>query len=113
MTADLAVPPKWAYCQDVGGRNAAACLAWPNMWGNIGAMIGPLLLGWVNRTFDTNHDWHESLLVMSAALVLCGATAFFIRADKKIEGTDGDEAPPSPAFPVIMPAAESPAPAQG
>lgn len=109
MTADIAVPPTWAYCQDVGGRNVAACLAWPNMWGNLGAAITASLLEWVNENFDANHDWHESLMVSAAALVVCGLTAFGVRADRKIEGTGGDDEQPR-GFPVVVPPLASPAP---
>jgi MFS family permease len=109
MMSDIAVPATWAYCQDVGGRNVAAVLAWPNMWGNLGAAITPWTLSWVNSHFDTQKNWHPALIVMAAAFIACGISAFGVRADEKIAGTDGDEQAP-PGFPVILPVATEPTP---
>jgi MFS family permease len=100
VMTDLGVPATWSYCQDVGGRNVAAVLAWPNMWGNVGAAVMPTLLTWINAKYDANHDWHESLVVTAAAFLASGLVAFGVHADKKIEGT-GAEEPESRGFAVV------------
>jgi MFS family permease len=48
---DVGVPAIWAFAQDIGGRHTGAALGWANMWGNFGAGLCPVLLGWVQRTF--------------------------------------------------------------
>jgi ACS family glucarate transporter-like MFS transporter len=103
VMTDVGVPAVWAYTQDVGGRNVASVLAWPNMWGNFGAAATSGLLPWINRRFDANHDWHESLIFLAVAFILSGVVAFGIRADVKIDGTgrDDDDAPEPRSFPVL------------
>ena len=44
---DLANPSLWAFMGDVGGRATAAVGGWANMWGNLGASAGALLIPWL------------------------------------------------------------------
>ena len=41
---DLANPSTWAFMGDIGGRATAVAGGWGNMWGNIGASAGALLI---------------------------------------------------------------------
>jgi hypothetical protein len=41
---DLANPASWAFMGDIGGRATAVAGGWGNMWGNIGASAGALLI---------------------------------------------------------------------
>jgi MFS family permease len=41
---DLANPSSWAFMGDIGGRATAVAGGWGNMWGNIGASGGALLI---------------------------------------------------------------------
>ena len=86
IMTDVSNPATWAYAQDVGGKNIAVSLAWPNMWGNLGAALTPALLPWINSRFDHGH-WNASLLFLAVAFLLSGVVAFGIRADVKIGGS--------------------------
>ncbi len=82
---DLGMPAAWGYIQDVGGRNIAASFAWPNMWGNIGAAITPVILVWINARFDPHQNYHASLIFLAAAFVASVFVAMGIRADVKLQ----------------------------
>lgn len=85
LATDLGVAATWAYAQDVGGRRVGAVLGWGNMFGNIGAAVGPGLLTWVNLTFDTNQDWREAFMLMAASFTVAGVAALGIDAARPIE----------------------------
>ena len=85
---DISIPAAWGYIQDVGGRNIASAYAWPNMWGNFGAALTPPLLTWINKRFDSQHNWHASLVFLAAAFLLSGVAAFWMRADVKIAAAE-------------------------
>jgi ACS family glucarate transporter-like MFS transporter len=85
IMTDVSMPATWGYTQDVGGRNLTAAMAWPNMWGNLGAALTPRLLPWINATFDRPHPWHASLIFLASAFFLSGIVAFGIRADVKLK----------------------------
>lgn len=52
--ADMTLPPSWAFCVDIGKKNAGAISGTMNMAGNIGAFITallfPYLLDWTGST---------------------------------------------------------------
>lgn len=98
---DIAIPPTWAYIQDVAGKHIGAIYAWPNMWGNLGAAVTPPALTFINKHFDPSHSWHASFIFLAAAFLLSGVAALGIRADEKIEP---DEVR---GFPVIIPSPDS------
>lgn len=85
FSTDLGVAATWAYMQDVGGRYVAAMLGWANMWGNVGAFLSAPLLGWVLRTWDNNHDWHEAAWVMAGSFMVSGIASLGIDATKKLD----------------------------
>jgi MFS family permease len=79
---DLGIGAIWAYCQDVGGRNVASVLGWTNMWGNFGAAVGPVLLGWVASPWiaGPEHQWDATFIICAASFGISGVTALAVDA---------------------------------
>lgn len=80
FSTDLGSPSVWAFCQDVGGRYVGSVLGWGNMWGNLGATVGPILLAWVIADYGYTTMFH----VCAAAFVLSGVCGLGIDATKPI-----------------------------
>ena len=70
LANDLAVPPGWATCMDVGGRFAGTLSGTMNAAGNVAAFVAPAfvayLLAW------TGQDWNLTFYV-SAGIYFVGA----------------------------------------
>ncbi len=60
---DLAMPPSWAACMDVGGKFAGTLSGSMNMIGNFGAAVGALAIGYILR--ETNQNWNIIFYVSS------------------------------------------------
>jgi sugar phosphate permease len=87
FSTDFGSPSVWAYYQDVGGRSIAAVLGWGNMWGNLGAMASPLLIGWIARTWS----WDAAFVTCAAAFVAAGVCGLAVDATQPIAApTDPD-----------------------
>lgn len=67
---DLAMPPAWGACMDVGGRFAGTYSGSMNMMGNFGGVAGPIVVGYILQA--TGHNWALTFYV-SAAVYLLGA----------------------------------------
>jgi MFS family permease len=67
---DLAMPPAWGACMDVGGRFAGTYSGSMNMMGNLGGVAGPIVVGYILQA--TGHDRALTFYV-SAAVYLLGA----------------------------------------
>lgn len=54
---DLAMPPSWGACMDLGGRHAGTLSGSMNMWGSVGGGLAPLLagylLGWTGDNWNS------------------------------------------------------------
>ncbi len=72
FTTDLGLSATWAYFQDAGGKYVGTLLGWANMFGNLGAFLSPLLLGWIAEEYD----W-ATVLAIAAALYGLAAGAWF------------------------------------
>lgn len=66
---DLAMPPSWGACMDVGGRYAGTLSGSMNMMGNLGGALGPVVVGYILQT--TNQNWALTFYI-SAAVYLLG-----------------------------------------
>jgi sugar phosphate permease len=86
FATDLGSASGWAFCQDVGGKNVGSVLGWGNMFGNLGATVSPILLGWVQDAWG----YHVMFFVCAAAFVLAGACGLMIDATKAIVVEDGE-----------------------
>src|SRR5262245_40830595 len=73
LATDLANPAYWAFAQDVGRRHAATTLGWGNMFGQFGAALSPILLGFVKELFG----W-SGMFVAGAIVFGVGSVAGFL-----------------------------------
>lgn len=84
MFVDMGLPSMWALMQDISGRHQAQLFGWANMWGNFGAGLQPIVVGWILVRFDHQHNYQPALLFCAAALVLSIALAFGIDAERPV-----------------------------
>ena len=87
LACDLGIPAVWAFQQDVGGKYAGSVLGWGNMFGNLGAALGPLIFFWA---IGADQNWNRAFLTCSAAFALSGLAALGIDPTKPVvtEATD-------------------------
>jgi MFS family permease len=71
---DLAMPPAWGACMEVGGRHAGALSGSMNMLGNFGGALAPALVPIVLTA--AGGDWNVNFYSF-AAVYLIGAIAWF------------------------------------
>ncbi len=81
FASDLGIGATWAYAQDVGGRHVASVLGWANMWGNLGAAIGPLLLV---QAIGPSRNWNIAFVVCATAYAVAALSALAINAEKPL-----------------------------
>ena len=86
FSTDLGTSSAWAFTQDVGGRYVGSILGWGNMWGNLGATISPILLGWAIST----NDWNTMFLLCAGSFGIAGCLALGIDATKRIAPPDDE-----------------------
>src|SRR5262245_13694656 len=65
---DLAMPPSWGACMDVGGKYAGTLSGSMNMMGNIGGAVGPFVVGLILQM--TNRNWAISFYISAAVYFL-------------------------------------------
>ena len=79
---DLAMAPDWGACMDVGGRLAGSVSGSMNMMGNLGAAVGPVVVGYILDATKVAPDAPPTLagwttaFVVSAAVYFVGAVAW-------------------------------------
>jgi ACS family glucarate transporter-like MFS transporter len=83
LMCDLGIPAVWAFQQDVGGKYAGSVLGWGNMWGNLGAVAGPQLIGMI---VGAGQNWNRVFLACAAAFFLSGLAALGMNATQPIAG---------------------------
>jgi MFS family permease len=66
---DLAMPPSWAACMDIGGKYAGTVSGSMNMMGNLAGYVSPVVGGYILAS--TGRDWNLFLYVL-AAVYLAG-----------------------------------------
>lgn len=85
---DVGTPAVWAFAQDIGGRHTGAALGWANMWGNLGAGLSPVLLGWVQRNFAVpgvpTSGWPAAFAVCATTFSLAAVAALCLNATKPL-----------------------------
>lgn len=65
---DLAMPPSWGACMDVGGKICGTLSGSMNMMGNFGASLAPIITGFL--LVWTNHNWTVIFYVSAAVYAL-------------------------------------------
>jgi ACS family glucarate transporter-like MFS transporter len=81
LATDLGTPASWAYGQDVGGRYVGSVVGWFNMWGNFGAALSPVVLGWIVAQFtETATGWHAAFAACAALNIMAAAAAMGVNA---------------------------------
>jgi len=85
MFVDMGLPAMWGLMQDISGRHQAQLFGWANMWGDFGAGLQPIVVGWLLTRFDHEHNFQPALTFCAAALVLSIVLAFGVNADKPVE----------------------------
>ncbi|MHB1036622.1 MAG: MFS transporter [Pirellulales bacterium] len=70
---DLAMPPSWGACMDVGGKYAGTLSGSMNMMSNLGQGVATVVTGYVLRW--TDHSWGTVILIM-AAVYLVGSVCW-------------------------------------
>lgn len=68
FAVDLGLGATWAYFQDTGGPYVGTLLGWANMFGNLGAVVSPPLLGWLAEEYG----WSYALATCAVLYVLSG-----------------------------------------
>ena len=80
-SADFALGACWAVCLDVGSAHAGVVTGFMNTFGNLGGLIGPLVVGFA---VDRWHSWTFPFYV-TAAVYAAGAVAWLaIDPDRRI-----------------------------
>jgi MFS family permease len=85
---DLGIGAIWAYMQDIGGRNVASVLGWTNMWGNFGAAVGPVVVGWLASDWlvGAEYQWDAAFVICAASFGISGLTALAVDARRPALG---------------------------
>jgi MFS transporter, ACS family, glucarate transporter len=65
---DLAMPPSWAACMDIGGKYAGTVSGSMNMMGNLAGFVAPVLGGHILQW--TGGNWNAFLYTMAGVYVL-------------------------------------------
>ncbi len=76
FATDLGLGATWAYFQDAGGPYVGTLLGWANMFGNLGAFLSPLLLGYLAHDFG----WPVALATCGVLFFVSGLCWFGIDA---------------------------------
>ena len=97
LATDLGTPACWAYGQDVGGRHVGSVVGWSNMWGNFGAALSPVCLGWIVAQFAIDNDksesakrlaleagWHSAFVFCAILNVVAAVAALGINASRPL-----------------------------
>jgi MFS transporter, ACS family, glucarate transporter len=81
---DLAMPPSWGACMDVGGRFSGTVSGGMNMAGNLGGGVSPLIIGYLLAR--TSQNWTLAFYVSAAVYLVGGLCWFFIDSHTPLKG---------------------------
>ena len=70
---DLAMAPDWAACMDVGGRFAGSVSGSMNMMGNVGSILGPIVVGHILEASKAAPNLPPTLEGYAEAFYIAGA----------------------------------------
>jgi len=72
----------WAACMDIGGRHTAVLSAAMNTTGQVGAILSPLIAGWVVTAFA---NWQAPLLIMGGLYVFSAILWLLVDPRKRLQ----------------------------
>lgn len=82
----LTGPSTWAATMDIGGNRTATVFAIMNMSGNIGAILSPIVVGYLNEYIQTTDaDWALVLYLFAVVYLLAGLCWLALDPDQPIE----------------------------
>jgi sugar phosphate permease len=84
-SADLALGACWAVCLDVGSAHAGVVTGFMNTFGNVGGLIGPIVVG---IAVDRWHSWTFPFYVTALVYAMGAAAWLAIDPDRPIRGMD-------------------------
>ncbi len=73
--------PSWAACMDIGGENTAVLSAAMNTTGQVGAILSPVITGWIVYRFA---DWQMPLLIMGGLYSLSAVLWMLVDPRKRL-----------------------------
>lgn len=87
FSTDLGIGAVWAYAQDVGGKHCGSVMGWANMWGNLGAAVSPVLMGYILGYFGegSQRGWQMAFVFCAFIQLLAVFASLGVTADKKID----------------------------
>ncbi len=78
---DLAIPPIWAVCADIGGRYSGTLSGLVNMAGGAGSIVIPVLVPVLRKHLD----WQMIFVILAMSWFLAALAWLFIDAGKPLE----------------------------
>ena len=95
---DLAMPPAWGACMDIGGRFAGTLSGSMNMMGNLAGAVAPVIIG---KLIDlTGSNWDLTFYI--SAVIYLGAAVCWALLDSVTPLDGATEAAPSVAIPAPL-----------
>ncbi|QLK86774.1 MFS transporter [Staphylococcus sp. 17KM0847] len=76
----LSMVMSWASATDLGRNFSGTVSGWMNLWGNIGAMLSPIIAGYL----ATIVGWPTTLRLMLILVVIAVALWFFVKPDQPL-----------------------------
>lgn len=89
VATDLGTASVWAFKQDIGGKHVGSVLGWGNMWGNFGAFVSPIALGWIIG----KDRWDLGFVACACAFAVAGVAALGVDATVPIRVPEEKESP--------------------
>ncbi len=88
---DLAMPPSWGACMDLGGRHSGTLSGSMNMWGSLGGGLAPAVAPYLRSA--AGDDWNVVFYAAAAAYFLGMICWFFIDSVTPLEPHPKEAAP--------------------
>ncbi len=85
--ASFAGPVSYASTMDLGGKHVATAFGMMNMCGNFGAMLFPVVAGWIR---DRTGSWDTVMVLFVIIHVAAAVCWLFVRFNRTLDGTPLD-----------------------
>ncbi|MFN5289673.1 MAG: MFS transporter [Planctomycetia bacterium] len=86
LATDMGNPGFWAWCQDVGGKHVGSVVGWGNMWGNIGAALGPNVFIAIKNIYpdDPLKGWNTAFALCAVIQIVGVLAALGVDASRQL-----------------------------